>query len=178
MVNIMKKYILKIMFCIVITLITLILLKGNNQFKTRFYKYVYDTNFSFASINKWYQNKFGSPIPFEGLFQTTEPVFNETLKYYETSKYLEGVSLTVDMNYLVPALEDGIVIFIGEKEEYGNTVIVQQSNGIDVWYSNLNVTSVSLYDYIKKGSLIGEVNSNLYLKFVKDGKVLDYKEYI
>ena len=35
-----------------------------------------------------------------------------------------------------------------------------------------------MYDYISKGSLIGEVNSELYLVFMKDGKVMNYEDYI
>ena len=36
-----------------------------------------------------------------------------------------------------------------------------------------------MYDYVSKGSFIGEVNGdNLYLVFQKDGKFLDYKKYV
>lgn len=43
----------------------------------------------------------------------------------------------VSNNYLVPTLESGIVVFMGEKEGYGKTIIIEQINGIDVWYSNI-----------------------------------------
>ena len=42
---------------------------------------------------------------------------------------------------------NGIVIFIGEKEGYGNTVVVEQVDGIDVYYSNVSVSNIKLYDY-------------------------------
>ena len=106
------------------------------------------------------------------------PVFNEQLKYSEASIYKDGVSLKVGYDYLVPALDSGIVIFIGEKEGYGKTVIIQQENGIDVWYSNLKEVNLQLYDYIKDGNLIGSVDENLYLIFIKNGEVIDYQEYI
>lgn len=164
----------------IVTLITMIFLKGNSQFRSNFYKYVFDTNFSFAKVNELYQKYFGSPIPFKDLFtDKTKPVFNEKLKYYEVHKHKDGARLVVDQNYLVPALGTGIVIFIGDKDEYKNTVIIQQSDGIDVWYSNLNNINVKLYDYVKEGSLLGEtIDNNLYLAFKKDGTILDYKEYI
>ena len=96
--------------------------------------------------------------------------------YISEKKMLE---LKVDKNYMVPALDSGIVVFIGDKEDYKDTVIVQQANGIDVWYSNVSVDNLKLYDYIEKGSLIGEVKTDsLYMVFKKDGKVLDYKDYI
>ena len=160
-----------------ITILVLILGKTNEKFKINLYKNVYNKNFSFAQINKWYESKFGSSIPFNDYFSETLPVFNETLKYKDESIYKDGVKLTVENN-LIPSLENGIVIFLGEKEGYGKTVILEQENGIEVWYSNLENVNVKLYDYIKKGSLIGEVNKYLYLVFIKDGEVINYKEHI
>ena len=164
----------------IITLITLIMLKSNMNLKSNFYKYVYQDNIKFATINNWYTSKFGSPIPFSNLLSSYEtiPVFNEQLSYTEASKYKDGVNLTVDYQYLIPSLDSGIVIFIGDKEGYVKTVIVQQENGIEVWYSNLEEINVKLYDYIKKGNLIGVANKNLYLVFIKNGEVMDYKKYI
>lgn len=172
-----KSTALKFLILVILTMITLILLK-NNQFKTIFYKYVYNENINFASINKWYESKFGSSLPFSKYFEDVTPVFNEKLNYKEKNKYKDGVALTVDDDYLVPALDSGIVIFIGEKEGYGNTIIIQQENGVDLWYSNLKEINLKLYDYIKEGSLIGVSNSSLYLVFTKDGEVVDYQEYI
>ena len=48
-----------------------------------------------------------------------------------------------------------------------------------MWYGNLDNVNVNLYDYVEKGSLLGEVkDTNLYLVYQKDGKYVDYKEYI
>lgn len=170
----------KTLITVVLTLILLIGLKTNNDFKNNFYDKVYDNNFSFAKVNNLYQKYFGSPLPFEKFFENkTTTVFNEKLKFQKEEEYKEGVKLTVTDNYLVPNLESGMVIFIGEKEGYGNTVIVEQANGIDIWYGNINNLNVTLYDYVEKGKLLGEVSSNeLYLVYKKEGKVLDYKKYI
>lgn len=173
-----KKYVFKFLGLILLTLIVLISLKSNQQFRNLVYKYVYTNNISFASINNWYNSKFGSPLPFSDFFEESIPVFNEKLKYQEINKYKDGVALTVDYEYLIPSLDNGIVIFVGEKEGYGNTVIVQQENGVDVWYSNISEVNVNLYDYIQKGSLIGNVNEKLYLVFIKNGEVVNYEEYI
>ncbi len=173
-----KSTFLKFIILIILTIATIFILKFNSEFKISFYKYVYEDNISFAKINNWYKSKFGSNLPFSDYFDETLPVFNEKLSYSEANKYKDGVSLSVGYDYLVPALDSGIVIFIGEKEGYGNTVIVQQENGIDVWYSNLKEVNLKLYDYIKDGSLIGNVDENLYLVFIKDGEVVDYQEYI
>ena len=173
-------FIRKLLITIILTLITLILLKSNNKLKTFFYNKVYDNNISFATINKWYENHFGSSIPFKELVEKdTKAVFNNKLEYSKKEKYLDGVKLSVDKNYLVPILESGMVVYIGKKEGYGNTVIVQQVNGVDVWYGNINNPNVKLYDYVEKGKLLGDVkNNNLYLVFKKDGKVLSYEKNI
>lgn len=165
---------------IVLTLLVFIFLKNDKNLKTTFYKEVFETNFSFAEVNQWYKKIFGSPIPFKEFLKEEEiSVFEETLKYEETSKYLDGVSLKVENNYLIPILESGLVVFIGEKEGYGQTVIIQQNNGIDVWYGNLSKENVKLYDYVEKGALLGESDeTTLYLVFKKGGEVLDYNEYI
>ena len=173
-----KSTAIKFLILVIITIGTLIILDFNSNFKPTFYKYVYDDNLSFATVNSWYQSKFGNPLPFDNLFENPMPVFEEKLEYSEANKYKDGVSLNVGIDYLVPTLEDGIVIFIGEKEGYGKTVIIQQSDGIDVWYSNLKEVNVNLYDYIKKGSLVGNVSEKLYLVFIKDGEVIEYQEYI
>ena len=108
-----------------------------------------------------------------------QAVFNENLNYSKKENYKDGVALTVENKYMVPVLESGIVVFIGQKEGYDNCVVIEQINGIDVTYGNISTSNIKLYDYIEKGKLLGEVKSNkLYLIFQKDGQNLDYKKYI
>ena len=91
--------------------------------------------------------------------------------------YKEGVMLSVNKDYIVKAQNSGIVVFIGEKEGYGNSVIIQQVDGVDLMYGNLENINISLYDYIKKDEIIGDVNGKLYLVYKKEGKIIDYEEY-
>ena len=174
-----KSFVIKTMACILVFLSMLILIKSNSNMKSIIYKYVYEDNISFAKINNLYKKYFGGILPFDNIIPNEQMVFGENLKYEEESLYKDGVKLTVENNYLTPALESGIVVFIGNKENYGNTIIVQGVNGIDTWYGNINTTDIKLYDYIEKGSMIGEVNGDrLYLVFQKEGKYLNYKDYI
>ena len=115
----------------------------------------------------------------EKVIQEEKPVFNEKLTYKKHNTYKDGCVLTVDKNYMVPALESGVVVFLGEKEDYGTTIIIEQIDGIEVFYSNVDAINLKLYDYVEKGKLIGEVKKDkLYLVFSKDGKYLDYQKYI
>lgn len=172
------KFINRMLFTVFIFLITIIVLKNNQEIRQVFYQKVYTENISFATINKLYQKYLGEPIPFNIFNENTQLVFNEELFYQGDKEYLDGVSLDVGVNYLVPALDNGIIIFIGQKEGYNNTVIMECENGVEVWYGNIDNINVKMYDYINKGSLIGEANENLYLVFMKDGKILDYEDYI
>lgn len=169
------KFLIKFMITIVITITCLIILKIKPDLKTTFYKYVFDDKISFVQIKNTYEKYLKDVIPFKNIIKE-QPVFNEKISYDSISKYKDGSSLYVGSSYLVPILNDGMVIYTGEKEDYGLTVIIEQIDGIEVWYSNLKNYNVKLYDYVEKGNLLGEVDDNLYIIIKKDGKYLDYEE--
>lgn len=173
------KTITKILICLIIFISLLIVIKVNPKFKDKIYNLVYEEHFYFSYINNLYKKYFGDVLPFDNILPNTDSVFNEKLEYDEASLYKDGVVLSVSTNYLVPIIESGIVVFIGEKENYGNTIIIQQINGVDTWYGNVTISDIKMYDYVSKGSLLGEVTGNkLYLVFQKEGKYLNYKDYI
>ncbi len=175
--NFFSKLLIKLMICIVLFLSVLIILKKVDK-DNKVYNFI-TSNISFAKINNYFKKTFGDIIPFENIVkEEITPVFSENLTYEDESIYKDGVKLSVGSNYLVPILESGIVVFKGEKEDYGNTIIIEQIDGIDVLYGNLDSISIDIYDYVNKGEFLGEVNNDLYLTFSKDGKYLDYKEYI
>ena len=167
----------KFLITIVITLVVLILIKASSKFKTDFYKKVYEDNLSFTYFENLYNKYIGNSHIFDKVVKT-EQVFSEKLTYKSKESYKDGVKLTLDSNYLVPINESGVVVFIGDKENYGNTVIIQRIDGIDEWYGNISNVNVKLYDYVNKGTLLGEANNYLYLIYKKDGNVLNYEEYI
>ncbi len=171
-----KIFLSKLLITIIITLIMLILMKSNISFKNNFYRYVYNTNFSFTKVSNLYNKYFSNIIEIPTFNEKT--VFNEKISYQQKESYNEGVKLKVDNNYSIPNQESGIVVFIGTKDNYGNVIIIEQTNGIDVWYGNINNVNVKLYDYIEKGKIIGEADNYLYLVFKKDGKILNYEDYI
>lgn len=175
----LKSFFNKILVCVLLFLIVMILIKNNPSFKNKIYAFIYENNISFSSFREWYSNKFGGVVPFDKItIDDSVSVFSEEIKYNEVISYNNGAKLNVDSGYLVPVIESGIVVYMGEKEGYGYTIIVQQNDGVDCWYSNIN-TNIKLYDYIEKGSLLGEAkDSNIYLYFQKNGEFIDYKEYI
>ncbi len=174
-----RNFMTRVLITVIIFLVGMILVKSDNKIKNSILENVYNKNFEFTKLKDIYQKYFGNILSIDQLAVKEQAVFREKLSYKKANTYLDGVKLTVDENYMVPILESGIVIFIGEKEGYGNTVVVEQVDGVDVYYSNISTDGIQLYDYVEKGSLLGEAkNKKLYLVFQKDGKFLNYQDYI
>ena len=177
-VSFLSKLFSKFLVCVVLLLGCLIALKASPSLRENLYKYVFKNNFSFGEVNTVYEKLFGSSLPLTGTEQTAL-VSSSKIEYTDSKAYKDGAELTVSENYVIPVIKSGIVVFAGEKDGYGNTVIIQQGDGIEVWYANIKEIKVSMYDYLKTGDILGEADeSKLYLVFTKEGEILDYKKYI
>jgi len=174
-----RRFFTKFLLCIIILLVTMIFLKNNPKLKDQVYHYIFDNNFSFSKIHEFYDQHFGGILPFDNVLgNDTVSVFNEKISYKNATSVDNGVKLNVDKNYLIPVIESGIVVYMGEKDKYGYTVIIQQVDGVNAWYGSVNC-HLKMYDYVEKGSLLGEsLSDNIYLFFQKEGKFIDYKKYI
>ena len=172
-----KKYFTKILISIIFLLLCIIYIKMDNSNKEMFEKVFLENSISFTKVNNWYQKYFGNIIPVPDVINE-KTVFNEDLTYNTKEKYLNGYLVTVNNDYIVPTMQSGIVVYIGDKDGYNNTIIVQGIDGVDIWYGNIDTTSLNLYDYVKKGDLLGSVKDNtLYLVFMKDNNYISYEEY-
>lgn len=142
-------------------------------------KEVLTDSISFAGLAHFYDKYLGSIVPFDDILKDDATVFDEKLSYEEITNYKDGYELKVKKNYLVPVVNSGIVVFIGEKEGYGNTIIVQGIDEVDYWYSNVTNVPISLYDYVSKGNYLGTVDGDkLYMTFKKGSEYLEYDEVI
>ena len=172
-----RKYLSKILIAIIFLLVSIIYIKLSDNNKNIYEDIFLKNSISFTRVNDWYQKYFGSVIPVPNIVEDT-PVFNEDLTYSNKEDYLNGSLITVGNDYMVPSLQSGIVVFIGEKDGYNKTIIVQGNDQVDIWYGNIDNTNLNLYDYVKKGDLLGSVNNNsLYLVFMKDNNYISYEEY-
>ena len=169
----------KFLISVIIFLVALICIKKDISLKKVIKENVFEKTIKFNKTREIYDKFFGKYLSVERNNKETESVFNEKINFIKEEKYLNGVKLTVDNNYLVPVLESGVIIYIGDKENLGNTIVVEQINGVETLYSNVDSTNYKLYDYVEKGELIGEVlNKKLILQFQKNGEYLDYKEFV
>jgi len=179
LIKYLRSLILRIMVVIVLFLILGIISKSNKTYKDLIVSNVYEKNFSFTKVKKLYDKYLGGITPLDRVINKEITVFNEELTYENISLYHDGAKLEVNKNYLVPVLEEGMVIFIGDKENYGKVIIIEGIDGIDIWYGNMETTTAKLYDYVNKNSYLGTTKDNtLYLVYQKDGQFLDYKEYL
>lgn len=175
----LRNLMMRCLFLIVIFLVLAILSKSSVEFKNYIYKNIYTDNISFSKIRKIYNKYLGGVVPLKKISNDTYPVFKEKLEYNDISKYLDGVKLEVGDNYLVPVINSGLVLYIGQKDGYNNTVIIEGENGVDIWYGNMSNVSLKLYDYVEAGSLLGEVNNNtLYLVYSEDNDFLNVEDYL
>lgn len=175
----LRSLILRSLTVIVIFLLLAIACKSNKEFKDVIVNNLYEKNISFAKIKKLYTQYLGGIVPLDKVSPDTSPVFNEQLEYTSDSIFYDGVKLEVIDKYLVPVIEEGMVVYIGEKENYGNVIIIEGIDGVDIWYGNMESATVKLYDYVEKNTYLGQTkNHHLYLVYSKDGNFLDYKEYL
>ena len=176
--NNFKIFLIKFFIIVLMFSLFTVASQNDNKIKNTIYNKVYNNSFSFAYFKNIYNKYIGNIIPFQNIFKEKK-VFLETLEYESLSKYNNGVKLTLSSNYAIPIIKEGIVIFIGDKENIGKTVIIQGTDGVDIWYGNLQNTNFKLYDYVEDNMIIGEAKDNtLYMIFQKDGVELDYKEFL
>lgn len=170
-----NKIITKFMLAIIFFLISIIFTNMSDKNLLLYKEYVLTESLPFTKIKNWYEELFGEVLPKSDNSQT---VFGGKLVYKEIVDYYDGERLTVSSKSLVNSLASGVVVFSGEKENFGNTVIIQGIDGVDIWYGNLENVSVNLYDYIEEGTVIGETKDEyLYLVIKKDNEYIKYEDY-
>lgn len=171
-----KKYswLTRLLLSIILILISLIITNFSPSLKQKYVTDLLNKNMSFTTLNKLYKKFIGNNKE-----SKEDLVANIDIKQPTYEKVDNSFKFTVGNEYPVPLLQSGIIVYLGDKDNLGNTAIIQGNDGIDIWYSNIDVTEYSLYDYVTKGSIIG-VNRNDYymLTIMKDDQSLDYEDYL
>ena len=167
-----RRLINKIQLLIIIILLGMISIKLNPDLKVKFKEIIYENNFNIMTNKKIYEKYFGNILSSNK--STVQMVSSEKIAYKKIEKYKNGAKLIVSTNYSIPVLESGVVTYLKDK-----TIIIEQVNGIQTYYSNIVTDNIKLYDYLEKGKILGQANGNeVYLEFKKDGKYLDYQKYL
>ena len=174
----LKFLITRVLLSVILVISVSIYIKLDQENVVLVEKYFFEENLQFTKINNWYKENLGEIIP--DVNKNSELVFSSSeIKNREYVEYENGVKINLGSKSPISILSGGIVVFIGEKDNYGNTIIVQGNDGIDYWYGGITNVSINLYDYIEKDTLIGEsINDYIYLVLQKDGKYIKYEEIL
>lgn len=153
-----------------------------------FVQYTFEQDFQFASVAAWYEKQFGKPLAIlpENLKKLGTddvhssgqeyalPVAGKIVKPFDVEK--KGILLETGVDATIECIQDGFVVFVGEKDNLNKTVIVQHNDGSESWYGNLASVDVALYDYIKSGHPIGKAlkgndgKSGMFFFAIKQGE--------
>ncbi len=172
-----KNLISRVLITVIFVLGSIIFTNVSDDNKALYQKYVLEDSLEFTKINELYQRIFGDVDITKKDNPDSEVVFGD-VTYTNIEPFKNGVKLTVDMNEAISVIASGIVVFIGEKEDLGNTIIIQGNDGVDIWYSNITENDIKVYDYVEAGNILGSSNSeNIYITINKDGEFINYEEY-
>ena len=159
--KIIKVILNKLFTIIIFTMIIVIISNLSPKFREFVYNNVLNNSLDFSFVNKILEKT--SNVFKE---EQTKQVFNE-IKEYEP--YKDGIKYKIKEKENIYLKDSGIVTYIGGKEGYNNTVIIQQSNGYYAWYGNIK-ENVKLYDYVESGTQIGTASNEYYYVLLKDDK--------
>ncbi|WP_062355481.1 M23 family metallopeptidase [Bacillus kwashiorkori] len=150
-------------------------------------KNVMEKEFQFATVADWYESTFGKPL---ALFPKQNPLTEEKERSYAlpaSAKIVEnfdkdnqGVTIQTVINAPVETIQSGKIIFAGEKETTGKTVIVQHKDNSQAWYGQLSEINVKVYQEVSPGEKLGivspsedEFTGQFYFAIKKDEQFID-----
>lgn len=173
--NLLSKFLLSIIFLMV----SIILIKSNSNIKTFYQEDILTKQINFTKFNDFYTKYFGNILPdYTVPSVPTKMASNTEFDYNNGTPYLNGTKLETTENYPVPIITSGIIVFLGEKDSLGPTCIVQGIDGVDIWYSHIDTSSLNLYDYVTEGKILAPTESNyFYLTIDSNGNYLTYDTY-
>jgi stage IV sporulation protein FA len=163
-------FLFKILASACLVLIVAILFRSPSEKAESFQTYVKHTmeqEFQFAAVSDWYQEQFGKPLALLPAKNTGEEDKQDVAEENEyalpaSGRILEDfgdtgqrIMIETGKGAGVEAMNEGLVHFVGMKDGFGKTVIVQHADKSETWYGNLDGIDVNLYEYISKGTKVG-----------------------
>lgn len=164
-------FFLKVMISASLVLSIAILFRADSEYVRpvkQFIVHSMEQDFQFAAVAKWYEEQFGNPLALlPGRDSGNEKQISEPEEYAlpASGKILEEfdsngqrIAIETEPSAHVTAMNEGWVRFIGTKEGFGKTVIIQHGDKSETWYGNLSSIDVSLYEFVEKGSNLGKTS--------------------
>ncbi|WP_163537892.1 M23 family metallopeptidase [Gracilibacillus sp. YIM 98692] len=145
--------------------------------------YAITEEFPFATVNAWYQAKFGAPFAIqtdlekeEEVEPTALPVSGQISQSFQENG--EGIRISSSQETEVVAVEAGTVLFAGNDRHMGKTVIVQHADRSKSIYGFLSDIEVYSYQTIQENQPIGtyipdENQQSMYFAIEKNRQFID-----
>ena len=140
----------------IFTMIIITLSNTNQKFRNFLINDILNNTMDFSKVN----NAIDEVTNVFNTIDTTQTM-NDINKNKNIEEYKDGYIYHLENNSNILLKDSGIVTYIGNKDDYLNTIVVQQSNGYYAWYGNVS-EKVKLYDYIEKNEIIGTTNGDFY----------------
>lgn len=172
----LRKYVNNLIKRVIISLFVLIVISfalKNNYYYETIYNIIYCDTIDFSYVYSKMHFLLGKTLS-----NHEQYVISDRLKYSDIKKHNNSFELITEENLVINNINPGVVTFIGELEDLGNTIIVSGDNNIDYWYSNIDNVSVNLYDHITDAILGSTAGNHLIMTFKKDDEYLDYEGLI
>lgn len=128
---------------------------------------VMQRDFNFQGVADWYEANLGSiPVIIPTFTKSSEPNQTDDLTttfvlpthgsiiehYSEERPY---ISLTQPDEGQVTAGAEGLVSFIGEKDGWGNCIVLQHAGDMETWYGPFSTVDVELSDWVQPEEVLG-----------------------
>lgn len=167
----------KILLSIILVLGCTIYIKLSPDNLSLFKSSVFESSITFTKFNNWYHSMFGNILP--SFKEPETQTVSSNIEGVQRVDYLDGYKIKISKGSPIKVLASGLLVYLGEKEGYGNVAIIQGVDGVDIWYGGITDLDIKMYDYIETNAIIGNAQEDFYyLLFVKDGQYLKYEEYL
>ncbi|KGX93486.1 stage IV sporulation protein FA [Pontibacillus halophilus JSM 076056 = DSM 19796] len=126
-------------------------------------------DFQFATVNSWYEDKFGEPLTFLPNDQAQAPLPAQSSDTYalpvagtitETFEMNgQGIVIETTQEEDIYATDEGVVTFAGKTETTDNTVIIQHADKSQSYYGYLSSINVHQYENVDQSTPIGKTTA-------------------
>ncbi|WP_147515364.1 M23 family metallopeptidase [Massilibacterium senegalense] len=129
--------------------------------------------FPFLAFKQTYESVFGSAVPFllqdDGKYTDVVQVAEESpfLTGTIVEKTTQGWWVQVANQAVIQNPANGFILFCGNQNQYGKTVIIQLENNREMWIGHIDKCDVPMYSFIQKGEYIGKSKDNLLFVALK-----------
>lgn len=143
------------------------------------------TEFPFAMVHEWYIENLGVPlslVPQEHMVidfaddSLHSPIIGDVIESFQTNG--AGIIISPQNESVIHAVNKGIVIFAGNKDDIGKTIVIQHADGTETTYGMLSTIDVHLYQFVETNQVIAtkdpsDENKTVFFSIEKGNHYID-----